>query len=184
MINDGVLSAVNASRGINISEVSDFSSITNNGTISVSAALVDGIYMKLQANDSILNSTSGIIMVDGTFDAYGIFLDNNSLGGTVTNNGTITAKKAGEFDKGAYAFHSNSLNAITVNNSGIMNGNIQLQKGTFTNSGKVSLPYNVDSSLDLVENFVNEASGTFEIGLQTDGDYTNHVVSAKYTFKF
>lgn len=53
----------------------------------------------------------------------------------------------------------------------MVNGNIILDKGTFTNNGKISLPYNATNAS--IDTFVNNGTGTLEIGLLTDGTINN-----------
>lgn len=172
IINNGILNVTGLSTGINIYYAADDSSVTNNGTINLNSG-GDGIYMSLKANDFIDNTANGNIFVNGSYGSYAISLVSDSLGGTVTNSGTITAKTNGELNHDAYSLFSfANTNAITVNNSGTMNGNIRLTKGVLNNTGTVSLPYNVNNSSGFIQTFNN--SGTLEIGLLTNGSTTTY----------
>lgn len=177
--NDGIVNITDSVYGIYTYAIKDGSSITNNGTVNSnnSNGNAYGLYTTLHSSDTILNS--GTISTNGSLGSVGIYLQGSSIGGTVTNSGTITAKKSGNLDANSYAFYSSGSNAVTVNNSGTMNGNIKLNKGTFTNSGTLSLPYNATNAQ--IENYVNQGTGILEIGLQTTNGVAANATYSKLT---
>ncbi len=177
--NDGIVNITDSVYGIYTYAIKDGSSITNNGTVysNHSSSATYGLYTTLHSSDTILNS--GTISTNGSLGSVGIYLQGSSIGGTVTNSGTITAKKSGNLDSNSYAFYSSGSNAVTVNNSGTMNGNIKLSKGTFTNSGTISLPYNATNAQ--IENYVNQGTGILEIGLQTTNGVAADATYSKLT---
>jgi outer membrane autotransporter protein len=186
VINDGTLTVTNSkdfALGMYIWAVKGGSSITNNGTINVeSGGMTKGVYTLLKTGSTFSNT--GTIIVNGNnYDNGGMPIDGLSRAielnavdqdETASNSGTITAKTNGEFHGYGYALHSSGVygHALNFTNSGTMNGNILLGKGTFTNSGTLSLPHNATNAQ--IENFVNEANGVLEIGLKTNGTTTTH----------
>lgn len=177
-----VTNSANNANGIFANPVKGGSSITNNGTINVDGdGSNNGIAFALRAGSTFSNT--GTITVNANdYELFGMPQSGESVGiyinaidgdETASNIGTITAKTNGVFDKNGYALKSDGNiygHALNFTNSGTMNGNINLSKGTFTNSGTLSLPYNANNAS--IENFVNEATGILEIGLQTDGTTT------------
>lgn len=163
------------------------SSIINNGTVNLNNS--DNIAMGIQANlyntDFITNT--GTVIVNGNDSTLpspkvnisaAIQLAPEEAGVTATNSGTLTAKYANEFDYKAYSVRLVKTNALNFTNTstGVMNGNIDFDNdGTFTNAGKISLPYNATSTNKaVIKNFVNQGTGIVEIGLLTDGSTTTH----------
>ena len=179
VINDGIVNITDSLYGIYTYITKDGSSITNNGTVNSnhSSGTAYGLYTTLKSSDTITNN--GTILVNGSLGSIGIYLNGATVGGIVSNSGAITAKQNGNLDSNSYAFYSSVSNVVTVNNSGTMNGNIKLTKGTFTNSGTVSLPHNATNAS--IENFVNEATGILEIGLKTTDGVAGNATYSKLT---
>lgn len=185
--NNGTLNVTNSNNGImgiNLVSINGGSSVTNNGTINVDDdGYSNGVQFLLEAGSTFSNT--GTITVNANdYEDFGMTRSGQSdaiyitpIDGdeTASNSGTITAKTNGVFDKEGYSLKSDGIaygHALSFSNSGTMNGNINLSKGTFTNSGTLSLPHNANNAS--INNFVNEATGILEIGLQTDGTTTTY----------
>jgi outer membrane autotransporter protein len=147
--------------------------IINNGTINVKGGKALGIKIVNHIGKVINN---GDIMVNSYADYYhysrGIKTNGSSSEASILNIGTISATKNGKADVSAFSIAS--LSPATIDNQGILNGNI-FTSGTLTNSGTISLPHNArQGNSSRIITFTNTSSGILEIGLQTDGTTTTH----------
>lgn len=180
IINDGIVNFTDSFYSLYTYNTGDGSSIINNGTINSnnSNGAAYGLYATLKASDIIENN--GTITVSGLSGSRSIYVNGSSTASNITNSGTINAYTSNNYDKNAYSVEHNftasplSNFSFTNETSGVMNGNIKWL-GTFTNSGKISLPYNATNAS--IGTFINKGTGTLEIGLLTDGTLGNTTYS-------
>jgi len=185
IVNSGTINATatnGLARGIDVlGAVHD--QVINDGTINVEAT-GQAFGILLGGADGLGSVTNnGTINVNSDTESYGFKTSKGILGG-VTNNGTIKATINNEYDKEGYALYMRFNEAFTNEASGRMYGNIAAYNnaGNVINKGLISLPYNVngrDGDGDIggtanLANFSQDATGTLEIGLLTDGTNTTY----------
>lgn len=145
--------------------------IENYGTLSsnVTTNMAGGIfYITIDTGSTILNHTSGVINVNGVNAAKGIA--SNTLNGTIQNDGLIISTVNRALDSNAFSLYFLAGTGNVVNN-GTLKGNIAFNtSGTFTNSGKIYLPYNASASIN---NYTQTSAGKLYIGLSSDSSGGN-----------
>ncbi|WP_424689031.1 autotransporter domain-containing protein [Halarcobacter ebronensis] len=141
------------------------STVSNAGEIKVSAiSIATGIsgsnYGTLDNSGTIeVNTTSNI--------ARGISGIRNT--GTINNSGTIKATYSNQRDYRAYSIRIRDTSAGSINNTGTLDGNINVPGQTLTNSGNIILPYNANgtgANAAYIANFTNKANGVLQVYLQ------------------
>jgi outer membrane autotransporter protein len=147
--NNGIItyySTSGASAGIRVSDNSG--TIRNDGNITVSG------------NGITLTDNTGEIINNGTIKTLGysngIFVEKND--GNITNSGTVDAKSS------IYIRDSSSTGTLVNEESGILNGNIFIKGGFFTNKGTINITDTAGWS-NINKGFLQTTDGTLSIAL-------------------
>ncbi|MDQ7046011.1 MAG: autotransporter domain-containing protein [Sulfurimonas sp.] len=167
--------------GIYVTGLKNGSTIENAASIDVVSG--GGAYGIIIGGDNMLDTSSiinsGTITINGHSSSQGI----KATDGKIENSGTIRALISSNAHKNAYSIVA--LNSVVNNSaSGKLYGNINITgNGTLTNAGLISLPHDADNAQ--IYKFINESTGTLEIGLSTDGTTTTYskLATTGATFK-